>query len=106
MTPIEMQVEVQNEHQYRVRYDAWHYREPRDDGSDKIFLANIPLSWIDIVSFMIARKLVDEGGYELDRELIVKLQGSDHDLVHAPLGVVAATPWLNFDKPVTHSTFD
>jgi hypothetical protein len=39
-----------------------HYREPRDDGSDKIFLGNIPLAWVDIVSFMIARKLIDEGG--------------------------------------------
>jgi hypothetical protein len=101
MMPIEMQVEEQNEHQYRVRYDAWHYREPRDDGLDKIFLANIPLSWLDIVGFMIARKLVDEGGYALDRELIIKLQGSDRDLMHAPLGVVAATPLPKTDKPVT-----
>jgi hypothetical protein len=60
-TSIEMNVEEQNEYQYRVRYDAWQYREPRDDGSDKIFLANIPLSWLDIVAYMVARKLLDEG---------------------------------------------
>ena len=95
MTPIEMQVEEQNEHHYRVRYDAWHYREPRDDGSDKIFLAISRSSWLDIVAFMLARKLVDEGGYDLDRELIVKLQGSDRELAHAPLGIAAATPLLN-----------
>jgi hypothetical protein len=105
MTPIEMQVEEQNAYQYHVRYEAWHYREPRDDGSDKIFLANIPLSWLDIVGFMVARKLVDEGGYDLDRELIVRLQGADRDLTRAPLGIVAATPLLN-TKPVTHSTYD
>jgi hypothetical protein len=106
MTPIEMQVEAQNEYQYRVRYDAWQYLAPRDDGRDnKIFLANIPLSWIDIISYMIARKLLDEGGYELDRELIVRLQGSDRELAHAPLGIVAATPLLN-TKPVTYSTYD
>jgi hypothetical protein len=105
MTPIEMLVEEQNEHQYRVRYDAWHYREPRDDGSDKIFLGNIPLAWVDIVSFMIARKLIDEGGYDLDRELIVRLQGSDRELAHAPLGIVAATPLLN-TKPVTNTRYD
>ena len=67
MKPIEMNVEPQNEYQYRVRYDAWHYREPRDDGKDKIFLANIPQSWLDILGFMVARKLVDEGGYDVDR---------------------------------------
>ena len=78
--PIEMQVEPQNEYQYRVRYEAWHYRKSRDDGSD-------------------------EGGYDLDRELIVRLQGSDRELAHAPLGIVAATPLLN-PKPVTSSTYD
>jgi hypothetical protein len=104
MMPIEMQVEEQNEHHYRVRYDAWHYREPRDVGSDKIFLANIPLSWLDIISFMIARKLVDEGGYDVERELVVRLQGSDRDLMHAPLGIVAATPLLN-TKPVTQAHY-
>ncbi|MFZ2082197.1 MAG: hypothetical protein WAV38_37200 [Xanthobacteraceae bacterium] len=101
MTPIEMNVEPQNEYQYRVRYDGWHYREPRDDGSDKIFLANIPQSWLDTVGFMVARKLIDEGGYDVGRELIIKLQGADRDLAHAPLAVLAATPWPNFDKPVT-----
>jgi hypothetical protein len=105
MTPIEMLVEEQNEHQYRVRYDAWHYREPRDDGSDKIFLANIPLSWLDLVAYMVARKLLDEGGYDVDRQLIVKLQGADRELMRAPLGVVAATPLLNTDKPVPPATY-
>jgi hypothetical protein len=105
MKPIEMNVEEQNEYQYRVRYDAWQYHEPRDDGSDKIFLANIPLSWLDIVAYMVARKLLDEGGYDVDRQLIVKLQGSDRELMRAPLGVVAATPLLNTDKPVPRAHY-
>ena len=100
-----MLIEPQNGHQYRVRYKAWQYREPRDDDSDKIFLGNIPLPWLDIVSFMIARKLVDEGGYDLDSELVVKLQGSDRELMHAPLGIVAATPLLSA-KPVTDTRYD
>jgi hypothetical protein len=105
-TPIEMQVEEQDAYQYRVRYDAWQYHAPRDDGRDKIFLANIPLAWLDIIPFMVARKLLNEGGYDVDRELIVKLQGSDHDLIHAPLGLVAAPPQLS-DKPVTaHDAMD
>jgi hypothetical protein len=105
MKPIEMLIEPQNEYQYHVRYDAWQYRAPRNDGSDKIFLGNIPLSWIDIVSFMIARKLIDEGGYELDSDLIIKLQGSDRELMHAPLGIVAATPLLS-TNPVTDTRYD
>ena len=105
MKPIEMMIEPQNEHQYRVRYDAWQYLAPRDDGSDKIFLGNIPLAWVDIVAFMIARKLVDEGGYDLDSELIVKLQGSDRELMRAPLGIAAATPLLN-TKQVTDTRYD
>jgi hypothetical protein len=105
MTPIEMNVEEQNEYQYRVRYDAWTYREPRDDGSDKIFIANIPPSWLDLVPYMIARKLLDEGGYDVDRQLIVRLQGADRELMRAPLGVVAATPLLNTDKPVTQAHY-
>jgi hypothetical protein len=104
MTPIEMQVEEQNEYQYRVRYDAWQYREPRDDGSDKIFLANIPLSWLDLIAYMVARKLLHEGRYDVERQLIVRLQGSDRELMRAPLGVVAATSLLNTD-PVTDSTY-
>jgi hypothetical protein len=103
-TSIEMTVEEQDEYQYRVRYDAWTYREPRDDGRDKIFLANIPLSWVDIISFMIARKLMDEGGYNVDRQLIIKLQGADRELMHAPLGIVAATPLPN-TKPVSQGDY-
>jgi hypothetical protein len=103
--PIEMQVEPQDEYRYRVRYDAWNYLAPRDDGKDKHFLSNIPLSWIDIIGFMVARKLIDEGGYELDRELVVKLQGSDRELMHAPLGIAANTPMLN-TKPVLDTRYD
>ena len=81
MKPIEMNVEPQNEYQYRVRYDAWHYREPRDDGKDKIFLANIPQSWLDILGFMVARKLVDEGGYgPMRRRLDGCARARDHEI--------------------------
>jgi hypothetical protein len=95
MAPIEMTIEEQSEYQYRVRYAAWEYHAPRDDGRDKIFLANIPPSWLDLVGFMVARKLRDEGGCDEDRQLIIKLQGGDRDLINAPLGVVLNTPLLN-----------
>jgi hypothetical protein len=104
MTPIEMTVEEQNEYQYRVRYEAWTYRELRDDGRDKIFLANIPSSWLDVVAFLVARKLMDEGGYDVDRQLIIRMQGSDRDLMRASIGVLAATPLPN-TKPVTDWTY-
>jgi hypothetical protein len=105
MTPIEMLIEEQDAYQYRVRWEAWQYHAPRDDGSDKIFLANIPLSWLDLVAYMVARKLLDEGGYDVERQLIVRLQGADRELMRAPLGVVAATPLLNIDRPVTQAHY-
>jgi hypothetical protein len=49
---------------------------------------------------MVARKLLSGGSHP---ERIVKLRGADFELMHVPLGIVAATPVLN-DKPVTEST--
>ena len=67
---------------------------------DNTFLTNIPEVLLDIIPYVVARKLLSGGSYP---ERIVKLRGADFELMHAPLGIVAATPVLN-DKPVTEST--
>jgi hypothetical protein len=77
---------------YRVR---WCDDEPKN-----IFLANIPPSWLDLIPYMVARKLLEQGNNP-ERLLIVKLRGADFDLMRSPLGVVAAPPLLNTNKPVT-----
>jgi hypothetical protein len=91
---IELMVEEQDTGIYHVRWDdgCWHHKE--------ILLANIPEPWLDLLPYMAARRLLD-GEYSLDRLLIVRLQGADLELMRAPLGVVAATPLLNTNKPVT-----
>jgi hypothetical protein len=78
------------------------YRVCWCDGEPYWREANIPEILLDLVPYMVARKLLSTG-YRPDRILIVKLQGADYELMHAPLGIVAATPVLN-DKPVTEST--
>jgi hypothetical protein len=54
---------------------------------------------------LVARKLMDEGGYDVERQLIIRMQGSDRDLMRASIGVLAATPLPNTDKPVTDWTY-
>jgi hypothetical protein len=87
--PIELLVEEQPGTEcYRVR---WRNNE--------IFIANIPNVWLYLVPYMAALKLWEQG-YHVDRLLIVRLRGSDFDLMRARLGFVAAPPLLN-TKPVT-----
>ena len=69
---------------------------------DNTFLTNIPEVLLDIIPYMVARKLLSHGNHP-DRMLIVKLRGADFELMRAPLGILAATPVLN-DKPVTESS--
>ena len=64
---------------------------------------NIPEIWIDLIPFMIARKLLSQGNNP-DRLLIVRLEGADYELMRAPLGVAAATPLINTAAPVWQST--
>jgi hypothetical protein len=92
MIPFELMVEPQPESCccYQVR---WCDGEP-----DSVMLANIPEPWLDLIPFMVARRLLEQGSNP-DRLLIVRLCGADFDLMRAPLGVVAAPPLL--DKPVT-----
>jgi hypothetical protein len=89
---IEMTVEDQGGRRYRVR---WHHYGP-----DDIFLADIPEQWLDLIGFMVARKLA-EYGYNSEQLLVVKLQGVDYDLMRTSLGSAAATPKVNFANPVT-----
>jgi hypothetical protein len=67
-----------------------------------VFLNGIDEIWIDLLPFLIARKLLSQG-YDPARPLIVRLQGADYIFMQAPLGVVAATPLLNTAAPVTRS---
>lgn len=46
------------------------------------------------------RRQLLEQGHNLDRLLIVHLQGADLDMMRAPLGAVAATPLVNAAAPV------
>jgi hypothetical protein len=95
--PLELMVEPDTH--------AWCYRACWCDGEpDSTFLANIPESWLDLIPFMVARKLLEQGNNP-DRLLIVRLRGADFDLMRAPLGVVAAPPLLNTAKPVTKPAY-
>ena len=38
--------------------------------------------------------------------LIVRLQGADYELMHAPLGAVAATPLVDYAKPVGRAAYN
>jgi hypothetical protein len=61
---------------------------------------NYTASWLEgLMGFFIARKLL-ECGHQVERELIVRLQGADFELFRAPLGAAAATPLINYTAPV------
>ena len=60
----------------------------------------IPSSMIGLIGHMCACKLLADG-YDPERQLIVRLQGADYDLLRAPLGCAAAQPLVNFDAPVS-----
>ena len=96
MIPFELMVEEQPDTRYyRV---CWCDGEP-----DSTFLSNIPESFLDLIPYMVARRLLEQGNNP-DRLLIIRLRGADFDLMRAPLGVVAAPPLLNTAKPVTKPT--
>ena len=83
MTPIELTVTPHQDDHYLYRAD-WA------DGD--VLLSHIPQPWLDLFGFLIARRLLEQG-YDVNRLLVVRLQGADYLLLHAPLGAAAATPW-------------
>lgn len=94
--PFEMVVEPEPDAfaRYRVR---WCDGEP-----DGVFGSDIPECWLDLVPYMVARKLFEHGNHP-ERMLVIKLRGADFELCRAPLGVMAATPRMN-TEPVTEPT--
>ncbi len=93
MIPIELTVQEHPD-------SPLHYRIVWLDGD--LFLGAIPECWLDLAPYMAARTLLEQG-YNASRELIVRLQGADYELMRAPLGVVAAPPSLA-TSPVTQPT--
>ena len=71
-----------------------------DDADATPLLMHIPEAWLDLVPFMAARALLNQG-HNPARVLRVRLQGADYELCYAPLGAVAATPLINFAAPAT-----
>jgi hypothetical protein len=85
--------------------DGWSYEACWADG--EAFVSNMaPLMvdhhLLDLMPFIIARALMEQG-YNLERLLVVRLQGADREMARAPLGAVAATPLVNTIRPVKHS---
>lgn len=98
MIPFELVVEQQADSSWHTMYCVrWDDGEP-----DSVMLANIPECWLDLIPYMVARKLLEQGNNP-DRPLIVRLRGADFELMRAPLGQVAAPPVLN-DTPVNQPT--
>ena len=67
-------------------------------------LSHIPEPWLDLMGFLIARRLLEQG-YNVNRLLVVRLQGADFDLMRAPLGAAAATPLVNSAAPVKRAAY-
>ena len=62
-------------------------------------LDDVPEVWLDLIPYLAARVLLSRG-YAAGRGFIVRLQGSDRDMMRAPLGAEAATPKANSSSPV------
>jgi hypothetical protein len=80
---------------------CWVYKVCWNDGD--VLIRDIPETVLDLIPFIVARKLLSQG-YNTGRLLIVRLRGSDRDLMRAPLGAVAATPLVNTAAPVERAT--
>lgn len=79
-------------------HDPTLYMATWDRGAGPM-LHFIPEMFLDLIGFMTARALLI-GGCDPDQELVVRLRGSDCEMLRAPLGVCAATPLPNFAAPV------
>ena len=90
MTPIELTVTQHSD-------DSSLYRASWSDGDT--LLSHIPEPWLDLMGFLIARRLLQQG-YDVNRLLVVRLLGADFELMRAPLGAAAAPPLVNIAAPV------
>ena len=90
MTPMELTVTPHQD-------DHSLYRACWADGD--MLLSYIPEPWLDLIGFLIARRLLEQG-YDVNRLLVVRLQGADYVLMRALLGAAAATPLVNVAAPV------
>jgi hypothetical protein len=77
------------------------YQACWDDG--RVVICNIPGVFLDLIGFMAARVLLEQG-FNPERKLLVRLQGADYELLSASLGAAAATPMINNETPVEHAT--
>jgi hypothetical protein len=77
--------------------DSLLYRACWADG--QMLLSHIPEPWLDLIGFMLARRLLEQG-YNVERLLIVHLHGADYELMRGPLGAAAARLLVNFAAPV------
>jgi hypothetical protein len=92
--------DVMPDHDNNRRYMAcWCW----PDGGER-YAWDVPEIMLDIIHFQIARKLLAQD-YDADSLLIVRLQGGDRELCRASIGAVAATPLINYDKPVLAPTY-
>lgn len=83
------------------RDDATLYAGWLDSGNGEMLVNHIHEVFLDLMPFLVARRLHDRG-YDLDSQLIVRLQGSNRDMMRAPLGVAAAPPLVNTVAPIRH----
>jgi hypothetical protein len=81
--------------------DGCSYRAEWADGDPVV--THIQEILLDLIPFMLARKLLEQG-YNVERIVVVRLQGADFELMRAPLGAAAATPLLNSAAPVKQPT--
>ena len=68
MTPIELTVTPHPD-------DHSLYRACWSDGDTQ--LTHIPEPWLDLIGFLVARRLLEQG-YDVNRLLVVRLQGADY----------------------------
>lgn len=90
MTPIELTVTPHPD-------DHSLYRACWSDGDTQ--LTHIPEPWLDLIGFLVARRLLEQGD-DVNRLLVVRLQGADFELMRALLGAAAAPPLVNIAAPV------
>lgn len=88
-----------NSRRYQAcRPDDEHYRGER-------YAWDIPEIMLDLLPFMVARKLLAQGYDAGNSFLMLRLQNSDRELCRASLGAVAATPLINHEAPVLAPTY-
>ena len=60
----------------------------------------VPEAMWDLIGYMAARRLMEEG-HNPEKRIRVRLAGADFTMMDCTLGQAAATPLINFDKPVS-----